>query len=109
MRATTLRNPRKEKPAFGPESNGILMTPEEFDRADFEEGWRYELINGVLIVSPIPSLGEADPNDELGYWLRKFQEEHPQGTALNLTVPERTIMTGKNRRRADRAIWAGLG
>ncbi len=46
---------RRAQPVFGPEANGILMTPAEFDRAEFEDGWRYELINGVLIVSPIPA------------------------------------------------------
>ena len=33
----------------------------------FVEGWRYELINEVLVVSPIPSRSERDPNDEIGY------------------------------------------
>jgi Uma2 family endonuclease len=100
---------KKKKAIIGPGANGTMMTPREFDQAEFEEGWRYELINGVLIVSPIPSEKEADPNDELGYWLRKYQEEHPKGKALDKTLPERTIKTGKNRRRADRVIWAGLG
>src|SRR5258708_5989340 len=71
---------------FGPSANGILMTPEEFDRADpddFEEGWQYEIINGVLIVSLLPFEEEADPNEELGYLLRRYQEDHAQGTALN--------------------------
>jgi Uma2 family endonuclease len=101
----------KEAPVFGPESNGILMTPEEFDRADFDDRYRYELINGVLIVSPIPSEREADPNEELGYLLRRYQEDHPKGKALDKTLPERMVRTrrNKNRRRADRSIWAGLG
>jgi Uma2 family endonuclease len=94
---------------FGPGDNGILMRPREFDTADFQEGWRYELINGVLIVSPLPSESEVDPNEELGYWLRHYQETHPEGSALNLTLPERIVRTGRNRRRADRLIWAGLG
>jgi Uma2 family endonuclease len=90
-------------------ANGTLMTPAEFDRADFEEGWRYELINGVLIVSPIPSLSEADPNEYLGHLLWKYQEEHRKGSSLDFTAPERTINTKRNRRRVDRAIWTGLG
>jgi Uma2 family endonuclease len=94
---------------FGPESNGILLTPRAFDRAEFTEGWRYELINGVLIVSPIPSLNERDPNEELGRWLRNYQEGHPQGTALDATIHEHTVKTRRNRRRADRVIWTGLG
>jgi Uma2 family endonuclease len=95
--------------ARGPGDNGILMSPQEFDRADFVEGWRYELINGVLVVSPIPSDSEVDPNEELGHMLRNYQEDHPQGSVLDATLPERIVHTGKNRRRPDRAIWAGLG
>src|SRR5580765_2930599 len=110
MTTATLKIRKKAKPiVIGPHWNGMLMTPREFDGADFEDGWRYELINGVLIVSPIPSTGEADPNDELGRWLRDYRQHHPQGTSLSLTLPERTISTGTNRRRADRCIWTGLG
>src|SRR5208337_3276807 len=94
---------------LGPRSAGVLLTTEEFDRARFVEGWRYELINEVLVVSPIPSLNERDPNEELGRWLRNYQESHPQGSALDATIGEQTIETKKNRRRADRVIWAGLG
>ena len=78
------------------------------DQAEFDEGWRYELVNGVLVVSPIPSDNENDPNEELGYWLRMYRDKHPQGSALDHTANEREIKTGRNRRRADRVIWAGL-
>lgn len=94
---------------LGPRSAGLLLTPEEFDRARGRKGWRYELINGVLVVSPIPSRRERGPNDELGHWLRLYQESHPQGSSLDATVPEEELETGPNRRRVDRAIWAGLG
>src|SRR5207249_4514798 len=94
---------------LGPESACILMTPREFDRAEFVEGWRYELINGVLVVSSTPVRNERDPNQYLGHLLLVYQETHPQGSALDLTLPEETVATKKNRRRADRVIWAGLG
>ena len=56
------------------DSNGMLMTPEEFDAAtDFDERSSYELIHGVLIVSPPPGESERDPNDELGFHLRALQ------------------------------------
>jgi Uma2 family endonuclease len=100
---------KKTPRTYGSRDNGISMTPREFDRADFEEGWRYELINGVLIVSPIPSESEADPNEELGYLLRDYRDRHPQGKALDATLPERYVQTGRNRRRPDRVIWAGWG
>src|SRR5207253_5161047 len=83
---------------LGPDSAGIFMTPREFDEASFEESWRYELIDGRLIVSPIPSEKESDPNEELGSWLRVYRTSHAQGHALDATLPERIIKTGKNRR-----------
>jgi Uma2 family endonuclease len=94
---------------LGPRAAGMLLTPQEFDRALFKEGWRYELINEVLVVSPSPLRNERDPNGELEFLLRLYQNQHPQGAALDLTLSEETIEATKNRRRADRVIWAGLG
>lgn len=96
---------------LGPRSAGMLLTPVEFDRAHSEEGWRYELIHGVLVVSPTPSCQERDSNERLANWLIRYQSIHPQGRALDLTLYEEEIETrgGQDRRRLDRAIWAGLG
>lgn len=97
-------------PALGLEQAGMLLTPEEFDAvSDWDEDYRYELIHGVLVVTPPPLDAEVDPNDELGHWLRKYQQEHPQGAALDLTLPERTVRTPTSRRCADRVAWAGQG
>jgi Uma2 family endonuclease len=92
-----------------PHSSGVSLTPAEFDAAEFEEGWRYELIHGVLVVSPYPLRKERDPNEELGRWLRNYQEGHLQGGALDATFPDETVVTPTERRRADRVIYAGLG
>src|SRR5262245_50340721 len=73
-------------------ANGMRMTAEEFESiTDCDEHFRYELINGVIIVSPAVSTGEADPNEDLGYLLRYYQENHPQGRALDFTVYERDV------------------
>lgn len=93
-----------------PELNGVQMTPREFDTAEIvDEFHRYELINGVLIVSPPPLEEERDPNERLGHLLLLYQEQHPQGAALDRTLPQQRIRTRRSRRIADRAIWAGLG
>lgn len=88
---------------------GIRMTDEEFDAADFDDEWVYELIDGVLVVSPVPGEGEVDPNEELGHMLRNHREQHPRGKALDKTLPERYVRWPHSRRKADRLIWAGLG
>jgi Uma2 family endonuclease len=87
----------------------LLLTTAEFDRARFRGGWRYELIKGVLVVSPTPSRKQRHPSEERGRLLGNYQEQHPQGLLLDVTLPEEMIETKENRRRADRAIWAGLG
>jgi len=102
----------KRTARVGPGTAGVAMTPEEFDALTPEDcirGYRYELIRGVLVVTPIPGGGEVDPNEELGYWLRGYRDHHPQGSALDLTLPERYVMGTPNRRRADRVVWVGLG
>ena len=94
-----------------PDMAGALMTPEEFDAAEIDpdDECRYELVHGVLVVTPIPSEAEVDPNEELGYMLRQYRRSHPHGRTLNKTLPERHVRTLESRRKADRVIWAGLG
>jgi Uma2 family endonuclease len=93
-----------------PELAGILLSPEEFDAVEeCNELYNYELVHGVLIVAPPPAVGEREPNDQLGHLLRSYKDQHPQGTALDLTLPEHLIRTPDSRRRADRVIWTGLG
>ena len=54
-------------PRISPSSAGLQMTPEEFDAiTNYDDRYRYELVHGVLVVNPIPSEAEADPNEELG-------------------------------------------
>ena len=94
------------------DSAGVRMTPAEFDAIEegqYEEGYRYELVDGVLVVNAIPLEQHAHPNEILGYWLNRYAEEHPQGSALDATMPERYVRLANSRRLADRVIWAGLG
>ena len=107
---STARVRRPNTARLGRLSNGMLMTPEEFDAAtDFDELYCYELIHGVLIVSPPPGESERDPNGELDHLLRAYQSGHEAGSALDKTLSEQYIHLADSRRRADRVIWAGLG
>lgn len=95
---------------LGPEHNGIRMTPEEFDAiAECDPEWIYELVEGVVVVNPPASRNERDPNEELGHWLRTYRDSHPEGRCLDATLSEDQVRTDRSRRRADRAIWIGLG
>jgi Uma2 family endonuclease len=103
-------SPETANLVLGPEHNGLSMTPAEFDAVEeYDDLYRYELIHGVLVVNPIPSREERDPNEELGRLLRNYREAHPQGSCLDATLWEEYVRTAGSRRRADRLIWAGLG
>ncbi len=96
---------------IGPGSSGRLMTREEFDALRPEQFIgrnRYELINGVLIVSPRAGLGERNPNDELGYLIRLYRDTPPHGAIIDGTAPEQAV-PATNSRIADRVVWTGLG
>ncbi len=104
---STIAPPRM---VLGPELAGVFLTPEEFDSIEeADRDYRYELINGRLIVSPPPLEAERGPNEELGRRLLNYRDSHPQGSALDDTLPEQTVVSRRNRRRADRVIWIGLG
>ena len=108
MSTTPAKKVRGSK--IGRWSNGMLMTPEEFDAiTDHDDLYRYELVHGVLIVSPFASPPETDPNEELGFLLRTYRDNHPSGSNLDQTLYEFYINLKDSRRRSDRAIWAGLG
>jgi Uma2 family endonuclease len=100
----------KTKVRLGRYASGMLLTPAEFDAVtNYDRRYRYELINGVVIVNPIPRDAQSSPNDELGFLFRFYKYHHPQGKRLDDTMPERYIRLANSRRLADRVVWAGLG
>ena len=109
MMATTATRP---KIRIGLRSAGLTLTAAEFDRLPnhcCDRNYRYELIRGVLVVSPPAGNEEVGPNEGLGYWLRLHKENHPEGGRIDASLYEQTLIIGENRRRCDRAIWVGLG
>ena len=66
--------------ALDANSNGLRFTPDEFDDVtEYDPNYRYELIDGVVVVNPIPSEAEADPNETLGVFLGIYRRQHPGG------------------------------
>src|SRR5262245_55095132 len=93
--STTTKTTKHPRPRvqIGPGSTGLLMTPVQFDALlpkQFQRGYRYEIVNGVLIVSPQPGAGERRPNDYLGSLLDHYREDHPQGSVIDETLWEHT-------------------
>ena len=89
---------------------GTLMTPAKFDAVTrYDERFRYELIHGVLVVSPVPLPQATGPNEKFGQLLLNYRDQHPQGLSLDYTLPEQYVFISDSRRRPDRLIWAGLG
>lgn len=82
------------------------MTPEEFDAvSDYDDSVNYELVRGVLVVTPMASLAERSPNDLLGYWINSYRYQHPAGSCVVETAFEHYVSIRDNRRRADRVVW----
>jgi Uma2 family endonuclease len=110
MSVVEIEQPEETRLVLGPELAGTLMTPDEFHAVDeVDEDFRYELIHGVLVVTPPPLEEERGPNEELGGLLYLYRMQHPQGSALDDTLSEQYVSTQDSIRRADRVIWAGLG
>src|SRR4051812_39561094 len=63
---------------IGPEDVGRRLTLEEFTSASYEEGYKYELIDGRLSVAPAPDAPEG-VNE---FWLLRklivYSVQHPE-------------------------------
>jgi Uma2 family endonuclease len=57
---------------FGPRDHGCLVGDEEAAAARYKEGYKYEIIEGRLYVSPVPNL----PEECLDAWLRRKLDEY---------------------------------
>ena len=102
-----IRNPVSQ---LSQDSAGLLMSKSEFHEIqDFEDGYRFELIRGVVVVTPPPSHSEVKANETLGILINRYVEEHLSGNCIDDTLFEREIETDPSLRRTDRSIWIGLG
>lgn len=55
-----LEGTQAKRPTVGPEHHGLAMDFEDFTRADFQEGWLYELAKGIVVVTEVPAPEHGD-------------------------------------------------
>jgi Uma2 family endonuclease len=60
---------------FGPRDHGRLVGDDEAHAARYKEGYKYEIIEGRLYVSPVPNL----PEECLDEWLRRKLSDYAAG------------------------------
>ncbi len=81
--------------SLGLADHGHPVTLEEFESAEFEEGYKYELIDGRLYVSPAANL----PEDRIVFWLfRKLYEYmlHRPKAMKHLSQKARVFVPGRD-------------
>lgn len=62
---------------LGPLDQGRSMTLDEFMAGDYEEGYQYELIDGMLSVSPLPNASEGLVDDWISEKLKAYARARP--------------------------------
>jgi Uma2 family endonuclease len=80
---------------IGPTDNGRRMTLEEFQEAEEQPGFLYELARGVLEVTEVPGDDHGQIVDNLHEALSEYRREHPglirrigHGSDIRLILPE---------------------
>lgn len=83
---------------IGPDDHGRRMTFEEYLGGDYEEGYKYELIDGKLYVSPQANTPQGLVERWISRKLDRYTDDHPEviNVAYNKTrvfVPGRPGLT----------------
>lgn len=63
---------------LGPADHGRPMSYDEFMAGDYEPGYKYEIIDGRLYVSPLPNLPEYCVEDWLREKLKAYARRRPK-------------------------------
>jgi Uma2 family endonuclease len=81
---------------IGPADHGRPMTLEEFLAGSYDEGYKYELIDGKLYVSPEPDLPQGLVERWLFRKLDRYSDEHPE--VLNWVYSKTRVFVPGRRR-----------
>jgi Uma2 family endonuclease len=77
-----------------PKDQGRPLSLEEFERADGQEGYRYELIDGKLEVSPLPDMPHDFIKEWLGNKLRDYVRRRPE-VVNHIQAPARVFVPNR--------------
>jgi Uma2 family endonuclease len=83
---------------FGPADHGRRLSYVEFMAGDYQPGYKYELINGELYVSPLPRPGHSLVQEWIWFQLKLYARLHPKvinsvSGAARVFVPARHNIT----------------
>ncbi len=79
---------------LGVADNGIKLTREEFGEAQYEEPWRYERVNGRLVVMKPAGHDHQIPNNSIRDHLGAYKLAHPE--IVEFVISEAWICTTKS-------------
>lgn len=91
----TIKKPKvRTKLHFGPADHGRAVTERQAEGAEYVGGFKYEIIDGRLYVSPSPNI----PENRLERWLRRaverYSDEHP--ATINYVTPKGRVYLPKS-------------
>ncbi len=88
---------------LGVADHGVKLTREEFGEAQYEEPWRYERVNGRLVVMSPAGHDHQIPNNYFRDYLGAYKLAHPE--IVEFVISEAWICTTKT---SDRIADIGV-
>lgn len=92
---------------IGPKHHGRKMSLDKFSKAEFVEGWLYELSRGVVDVTDLPGLDHGRIVDRITTMFTLYREAHPNRINYRAGGAEcRIRLPGmQSDRRPDQAVY----
>src|SRR4051794_8888294 len=81
---------------FGPADHGRPLTLDDYESADYEPGFKYEIIDGRLYVSPLANFPESVLERWLDRKLTRFSEDHPD--VINYVAVKSRVFVHKRKK-----------
>lgn len=76
-----MHDDRRTNPESEPLYVGLRMTTDEYEKLE-DDGFRYEVIDGVVVMAPSPGVDHQDVASEIERQLRNYLIDHPIGRAM---------------------------